>query len=122
ARPGLRATLFGAPPHFLVGRESGGFLGVVPGASGGALRPFTPGFPDPHRRTPTPRRPVAKETGIQKPTPCGVSLWPTLAACAWPLAPATAQAGPRTPGGALRPGPTGVRATSGPRVVGGTTT
>src|SRR5699024_11767809 len=26
ARPGRRATLFGAPPHFLVGRECGGVL------------------------------------------------------------------------------------------------
>src|SRR5699024_8720248 len=81
--------------------------GLVWGASGCALRPLTPGFPDPHRRTPTPRRPVAKETGIQKPTPCGVSLWPTLAACAWWFAPAKAQAGPGTPGEALRPGVAG---------------
>src|SRR5690625_2440955 len=36
--------------------------GLVWGASGGALRPLTPGFPAPHRRTPAPGALAAKET------------------------------------------------------------
>src|SRR5690625_5060505 len=87
ARPGLRATRFGAPPRFLVGRGCGVFLGVVHGASGCALRPLTPGFSDPHRRTPAPGAPLPKKRWALL-SPCGAALRPTLAACAWPLAPA----------------------------------
>src|SRR5699024_6348807 len=36
--------------------------GLVWGASGCALRPLTPGFPDPHRRPPAPGALAAKET------------------------------------------------------------
>src|SRR5690625_2005335 len=99
------------------------FCGVGVGRLGVCAATLDAGLSRPSSTNPRPRRPVAKETGRQKPTPTGVSLWPTLAACGWQFAPATAQAGPGTPGGALRPGPTGVcalrKTTIGPGTPGG---
>ena len=85
------------------------------GAPRGVRSTPCPGLFRSRRRTPTGRSPPSgQRSGGPKDQPLRVAaLRAPLAACARPLAPAEATAGPGTPGDALGPGQTGVCAGSG---------
>src|SRR5699024_7676489 len=105
-----------APRHTLfIAVSVAAFCGAGVGRLGVCAATLDAGLSRPSSTNPRPRRPGRQRNGAPKANPhgCGIATnGPGVRALARSC---EGHGGPGTPGGALRPGPTGVCATSGPR-------